>query len=96
MNKIRGLNSVMAVLVKSQGSNLVITRKETTPQFDRYFVIVPEGHKVTELELVTRLDNKTLDLANDAIGQPQHFGGDAVCSGPAAGGTEFIVRVYTR
>jgi hypothetical protein len=99
MNNFKSqLNSVMTVLVKAQGPDtIVVTSKSSTPTggVTVYNVIVPEGHMVTELELVTRCDNQRFNL-NESMGQMLHFGGDAQLQGPAAGGNEFRVRVFNR
>lgn len=85
----------MSVLVGE--ASLCIKQIREGHSMNVYMVDVPEGHNVTELELVTRCDNNIPNLSQHA-GQKLHFGGQAKDYGSShifTGGRTFKVFVYT-
>jgi hypothetical protein len=54
---------------------------------------VPLGHDVTEVELITRCDNRTVDL-NEPMGQMCHFGGEVTKLDEDKAYRTYRVKVY--
>jgi hypothetical protein len=87
-------NRVVAQEVTQANPNrIIIVKSSSGYAHGLYEVKVPLGHDVTEVELITRCDNRTVDL-NEPMGQMCHFGGEVTKLDEDKAYRTYRVKVY--